>query len=266
MTSVSVVVPTRDRPADVARLLDALDSQAADEVIVVADGGSQGAALSAVLADRPHVVLLRLDGIGPAAARNAGVRAASGEIVLFIDDDCRPEPGWAATLAAAVERGDGDVVGGRTEPPGDAGACVLASERIVAYVQDKSGLLTTNNVACRRELAVAHPFDERFRAAAGEDREWCFRLRRSGFRLTREPNAVLTHVPEGGLGAFWRRNVRYGRGSWHLRRSGLRRPQPGFYVGLVRNGFRHGALSGGLVLLAQAATAWGLVVSSLRRR
>src|SRR5207245_7591311 len=40
---------------------------------------------------------------GPAAARNAGWRAANGEVIAFTDDDCIPEPGWLLAGIAALQ-------------------------------------------------------------------------------------------------------------------------------------------------------------------
>ena len=99
---VSVVVPTRDRPESLRRCLGALRAQdlAELEVIVVDDGSRDRGAVEAALAGAaPGVRLLRTPGRGPAAARNRGVRAATGEVVCFTDDDCEPEPGWARLLA-----------------------------------------------------------------------------------------------------------------------------------------------------------------------
>src|SRR4051812_39670363 len=98
----SVVVPTYRRPDLLDRCLSALVAQdfdpAACEVIVADDAagdetrrqvekwaGASRFALRYVAVGPPH---------GPAAARNAGWRAARGEVVAFTDDDCVPDPGW----------------------------------------------------------------------------------------------------------------------------------------------------------------------------
>src|SRR5436190_310359 len=105
---VSVVVATRDRAARLERLLAGLAAQTIGgdrfEVIVVDDGSADRTpALLAAAAERGELPLrtLRHDRpAGRAAAREDGWRAARGDLVAFIDDDCVPAPDW---LAAGVE-------------------------------------------------------------------------------------------------------------------------------------------------------------------
>src|SRR5688500_20314953 len=85
--SVSVVDPTRDRPGDLARCLRALAAQDPPplEVIVVDDGSRDpAAAAAAAAASASGSRCIRLEGEGPAAARNAGAAAARGEVVCFL--------------------------------------------------------------------------------------------------------------------------------------------------------------------------------------
>ncbi len=101
---VSVVVPTRDRPDRLAVCLAALGRQTAPtlEIVVVDDASRDAAAVAAVVAAVPGARLVRGEGRGPAAARNAGVAAARAPIVCLTDDDCEPVPGWAAALVARI--------------------------------------------------------------------------------------------------------------------------------------------------------------------
>jgi glycosyltransferase involved in cell wall biosynthesis len=88
-SSVSVVVTTLNRPAMLLRALDSIASQtyAPCEVIVVADGPSDEAALIAQR-EQPSVRLLQLKArSGPSVARNFGVQSARGAWVAFLDDD-----------------------------------------------------------------------------------------------------------------------------------------------------------------------------------
>ena len=118
--TASVVVPTRDRAAGLARCLDALAKQQVEslEVVVVDDGSRDRAALDEALERLPTARCLHTVGAGPAAARNLGARAATGDVVCFTDDDCEPAPGWAGLLATAA--GETGVAAGRTVAPGDA--------------------------------------------------------------------------------------------------------------------------------------------------
>ncbi|MGZ4384067.1 MAG: glycosyltransferase [Gaiellaceae bacterium] len=270
MSDISVVVPTRDRVPMLERCLDGLRRQrgvGGIEVIVVDDGSSDARGVERLAAAAAELRLVRLDGHGrgPAAARNAGARAAGGEILLFTDDDCVPDSEWAARLSRRLA--EADVVAGLTLPgrPGDA--LLVASQIVSSYAALRIPLLLGNNLGCRRSLLLAQPFDESFATPAGEDREWSARLRRGGMRLVREPGAIVWHYSELDLSSFWRQHVRYGRAA---------APRPGrpgaplqhwrFYAGLVRAGFAEGPRVGLLVLLSQLATARGRAARPWRAR
>jgi glycosyltransferase involved in cell wall biosynthesis len=251
----TVVVPTRDRPAALARCLAALDAQRDIELelVVIDDGSLDAAGVERVVAGRPRARVVRLDGRGPAAARNAGILAARGRVVLLTDDDCVPARRWAAALTEEVERTPGVAVGVTDFDEGRP--LVAASETIVAHAERRAGFAATRNLALPRELALAVPFDERFREAGGEDREWGRRLAREGAVLVRVDEARLTHAPELDLGGFWRQHVRYGRAA--RTDGGLAVPGPRAALDLVAAGFARGARVGAFVLLAQAATVVG---------
>ncbi|MGH3142693.1 MAG: glycosyltransferase, partial [Gaiellales bacterium] len=105
---ISVIVPTRDRPAALARCLGALASQtAADalEVIVVDDGSRAADEVREVVALHRRARLIQRAGGGPAAARNAGGQHARGAVLCFTDDDCAPQQEWAERLAEALDCG-----------------------------------------------------------------------------------------------------------------------------------------------------------------
>ena len=266
--AVTVVIPTRDRVDALRRCLAALqpgDDPVLD-VVVVDDGSDEPTAVAAV-ARQAGARLVRLEGRGPAAARNAGVLEARHGVVLFADDDCVPQPGWATSLAAAVAGGRGDVVGGLTVPAPGAPATVVASEVITRAAEQRMGFVAASNLAAKREVLLRQPFDERFRDAAGEDREWCSRLARLGLRIAREPAAVVWHAPAPGLASFWSRHRRYGRAAQRLAAANGRRLQgPGFYAGLVRAGAREGLTCGLLVAVAQLATLAGYVGEEAAQR
>ncbi len=241
-------------------------------MIVVDDGSVDGASVAKVVSDAPSARLIRQAPAGPASARNAGVRAARAEFICFTDDDCAPVEDWAERLVGSLESG-ADVVGGRTLP-GNGNAMERASELIArapALAMPADGLTFTpsNNLACRAEVLSAVSFDDRYPTAAGEDREWCARLLRSGCSLQYEPAAVVVHHQELDVRSFLRQQLRYGRGAFRFRRLGTERlplEQPRFYGQLVRRGFAEGPLEGVLVCLAQIATAAGFAAEWLNTR
>ena len=99
---ISVVVPTRDRPEHLERCLASLGAAIGpDDEVVVVDSCSGGSAPAAVAAAH-RVRLLRCERPGASLARNVGWRAARHDVVAFVDDDVRVDPGWAEAIAAVA--------------------------------------------------------------------------------------------------------------------------------------------------------------------
>ena len=235
MPRVSVIIPTFNRPAHVAKCLESLARMKAPrgglEVVVVDDGGSETLlAIVAPFASRINARLLRQENAGPAAARNRGALAARGEILLFTDDDCRPHPLWARRMVAALERGGtGALAGGATFNQLRGWPCSDASQLIVAlvyefYNADAMGarFFASNNMGCWREAFVERGgFNADFRRSASEDRELCDRWRALGGRLVFEPRAVIGHRHALTLRKYWGQHFFSGRGAnlYHRLRS-----------------------------------------------
>jgi GT2 family glycosyltransferase len=266
--SATVVVPTRDRPRELERCLAALGRQTlgALEVVVVDDGSSDPSAVEAVVERSERARLIRLGGLGPAAARNAGAREAGKEVVCFLDDDCEPEPGWAERLASVVVE-SGKPVAGRTRNGLPDSRLAEASQAIVELLQLSSltpeGRLVfapSCNLAAPAELARELPFDETYPLAAGEDRDWSARAVARGMSPVFAPDATVIHRHRLSVTGFVRQQFAYGRGAARLARAGgpgaLLGPRA--RLGLVRAAFGRGAAVGALVCVAQLATAAGL--------
>jgi glycosyltransferase involved in cell wall biosynthesis len=265
---VSVVVPTRDRPLLLERCLDALTRQTVvDELeVIVVDDGLSRADQVVNLVEQEGFRLIRHDGAGPAAARNAGAAAARGRIICFTDDDCEPRSDWVEEMVKALD-GGGDVVAGRTvsATPDDPFAAAwelvaLAPAGIPAPLGSDVAFAPSNNIGCRVRVIRSVPFDARYPTAAGEDREWCARLLSAGFTLKSQQAAVVIHHHRQSVRHFLRQQIRYGRGAFAFRYAGgSNRPlePPCFYVGLLAKAFRRGPAVGLLVSAAQVATATG---------
>jgi len=277
MTDVTIVVPTHNRPSSLRRCLAALAAQRGAgtiKIVVVDDSSTNAGEVAAAVASQPLARLLRSAAAGPAAARNAGALAATGTFICFTDDDCEPEAEWAAKLIRALKAG-ADAVGGSTVNgrPGDP--FVETSELIVRALQAStherlSGkvFIPSNNLACRRTLVIDHPFDERYRTAAGEDRAWCARVASAGLTLVLETAAVVAHRPTLGPLGFWRQHLRYGRAAFHFARTtrghDWHEPRE-FYIGLLRSGAQAGFNCLLLVLVAQVATITGFLWEAAHR-
>lgn len=193
----TVVVPTYQRPDLLDRCLAALVAQtfapSAFEIVVVDDAVSEAARLRVEAWARRSAVPIRYLAAestqGPAAARNAGWRAARGDVVAFTDDDCVPDPRWLAEGTAVIEAG-AEAASGRVVVP--------LSERPTDYERDAAGLeradFVTANCFVRREaLEAAGGFDERYTAAWREDSDLQFTLLERGCRIERAGRAQVVH-------------------------------------------------------------------------
>ncbi|MEU4331790.1 glycosyltransferase family 2 protein [Nonomuraea dietziae] len=147
---------------------------------------------------------------GPAAARNAGWRAADTPWVVFLDDDVVPGEGWLEALTKDLESLPEDVAGsqGRIEVPLPRDRRPTDAERNTAGLADAEWI--TADMAYRRAaLEKVGGFDERFPRAYREDADLALRMREAGFRLVRGERVTRHPVRDDG---FWA-SVRFQRGN-----------------------------------------------------
>ncbi|MDT5016767.1 MAG: hypothetical protein QOD39_2927 [Mycobacterium sp.] len=207
--TVDVVIPTRDRPTQLASTLSRLMQQNSKEfgVIVVDDGSAVEAqrSLPDQLRGGLAIRFIRNDvSIGPGPSRNRGVDASRARYVVFLDDDCSAVPGLIARHSAVLADASGPVVSlGPILPPRGQRLSVWnhwdADRLGREYNRLRDGIRTpawthlyTGNAALRREdfLAVGG-FDARFRRQ--EDMELGYRLDRLGCRFEFDADATVFH-------------------------------------------------------------------------
>ena len=190
-------------------------------MIVVDDGSSDATPAIAreygfrVISGRNH---------GLSHARNVGLRAASGEIVAYLDDDAYPDPDWLRYLAAGFLGSTHVGIGGpNLPPPGDG----LVAESVanapggpihVLLSDQEAEHIPGCNMAFRRDALLAiGGFDPQFRTA-GDDVDVCWRLRERGGTLGFQPGAVVWHHRRNSVRAYWKQQVGYGRAEALLER------------------------------------------------
>lgn len=149
--------------------------------------------------------------------RNTGVRAAEGEIIVFTDAGCRPEPEWLEQLVRPVLHDEHIATGITLSPPGATGESVadrmmLQGTLANRYIEQCS----TINLAFRREVfETVGGFDEGF--AYGSDIDFSWRVTDAGYRIRGVPDAISRH-DTGTLRRQLRRSYVYGKARVRLYR------------------------------------------------
>ncbi|HEX7290415.1 MAG TPA: glycosyltransferase family A protein [Conexibacter sp.] len=220
----SIVVPTRNRAGYLDVALRSLAPQAADagaELIVVVDGHDPESVL--VAQRRGAHVIAHPQPRGPNAARNAGWEAASGELVIFVDDDVEAPRTWLPSmLAAAAATPERDVFAGPIRAAIEGGgprSCgrdtppITTLDHGAADVDVPVGW--SANLAIRRAaLETVGGFDASIPVGAGDEEEWQERYRSTGGRIRYVAAAGLDHRRAGAdatLRALARAQYRRGR-------------------------------------------------------
>lgn len=199
---VSVVVATYNRADILRENIDSVLNQAFDsyEAIYVDDGSTDATAPlleeSAARLNVPFVVV-RTERVGPGPARNAGVTAAHGEFVLFLDDDATAPPDWIRTMVDRCNAHGCDVLCGgigafSTAEPVAHYLHLRMQRALGSGVRELNAAPTGNLLIRRAKFNEVGGFSEE-RLPAAEDWELSYRLRNAGARIVYDPAVSIAH-------------------------------------------------------------------------
>ncbi|MBD3880733.1 glycosyltransferase [Phormidium tenue FACHB-886] len=202
----SVVIPTYNRKPILEKCLKALENQkfAADTAIahyeiVVVDDGSTDETVDWLRENTafPHVRLFQQNHLGPAAARNLGVKEAKGDTIVFIDSDLVVTETFLQAHADKLAEGKQKIGSDRVFTYGSViNTCNFDNPTVEPFkLTDYSrAYFATGNVAIGRHwLDQAGLFDTRFQLYGWEDLELGVRLKQLGLKLISCPEAVGYH-------------------------------------------------------------------------
>jgi glycosyltransferase involved in cell wall biosynthesis len=217
MPLFSVVIPVYDRAAPLRRALESVLAQSCQDFeIVVVDDGSRDDPRHVVesFGDR-RIRFLRQDNRGGGAARNAGIDAAQGRWIAFLDSDDvflphhlettqRLLAGTSDTAAYApmiVDRGAGRSI---IKPP----RAIRAGEHMADYLLRARGFVPTITLALPREIAQRVRYNETLPFA--QDTDFAIRLYLAGckFAFAAKPGAVWQDIPNPGRISAGRKGAR----------------------------------------------------------
>lgn len=210
---VSVAIPTYRREKVLLETLDyllALDCAPA-EILLIDQTVDHDAATTERLSALDHqgrIRWVKLDAPSITHAMNQALLSANEDLVLFLDDDIRPDPGLIEAHYVAHQKNEDVLVAGRVIQPWEEGRDFSGDSHFhfaalkPAWIKEFMG----GNFSLRRDTALLlGGFDENFvRVAYRFEAEFAYRFTTSGKRIHFEPDACLHHlkVAEGGTRTF----------------------------------------------------------------
>ena len=233
LPTTSVVIPTHGRRALLEDVLaPVLADPATTEVVVVVDGCDDGSIelVEELRRDDERLVARWAENGGPSAARQAGVEAAVGEVVVLLDDDVVAEPGLVAGHARAHADRDGVVVVGYApvEAPRDSSRETVAvdlydawyEECVAGYEARPESVLENywaGNASLRRADALRVGLHSPVMAPTyNEDRDFGLRCREAGLRATFDRRLRARHRYRRSFAALRRDAHTSGVGRWRI--------------------------------------------------
>lgn len=214
-TSISILIPTKDRQKQITRLLDSIRRSAdLDRIypeVIVGENGSADQTwdtLQKISTDFPVPLrLIRIDKPGKCKILNEAIRTAKGELLAFLDDDVIVDANWLVALANFFDQSTCLAAQGTIRIPQEE----LKDPQVVSLMQrfrtahhlerdrhaDNLNSLNGANMAIRREVfAKVGDFDIRLgpgAAGTSEDVELAQRMRRAGIKIGYMADAVVYH-------------------------------------------------------------------------
>lgn len=240
--AVSIIIPTKNNQDTIRELLTSLINQSIkpDEIIVV--DSSEDHTPDIVL-EFP-VKLVRMPANGANSARNAGVKISSGDIIAFIDGDCKADKDWLKCILQGFENENIACVGGSVKTSnldnffgryGELSWIPLMPEYENDYTINEGNFLKRKPISAN--MAVAKDiftkigyFDEIFRGGY-EEFDYEYRIVKSNFNILCLKEAIVEHKHRETFNSLLSQYYRYGLGSgrfckkyphasftkWHIR-------------------------------------------------
>ncbi len=185
------------------------------EVLLINDGADEGVA--EITKGFPSIRYIEMDHGGLSAARNLGAHEATGDVLVYTDDDCTADEQWLLYLAEGFAEGDFAAMGGPNISPKPVNleqACVVASPGGPAHVllnDEQAEHIPGCNLAVKKEAFEAiGGFREEF-WTAGDDVDFCWRLQNYGYRIGFHGAAMVWHYRRFRIRDYLRQQAGYGR-------------------------------------------------------
>lgn len=221
MKKVSVVIPVKNEEKIVGSLLSSLLNQNYNgwyEIIVVDDHSTDNTIdiIKTFIKTSKKVKYFKSNGIGPAAARNIGIKKSKGEIVLFTDGDCIVPKDWVSRISKHFDSEQTSGIGGKTEPFETNTFVSRLNDAIFSYRYANTSrgdvnVVYTSNAAFRKDILMKiNGFDKNFNKANGEDLDLCYRVLDASGKIVFDPNISVKHEYPSSFRKFMKKEFMNG--------------------------------------------------------
>ncbi len=220
----SIVIPTYNEERDIAHTLDAVTAiDYSDKEVIVVDDSTDATPEIVKRYAFKGVQLIRPERRGGRCeARNRGIQEATGEVVVILNADVRPDSDFLRRLASYYSQGyDYVLVNSKVENTDDLFARYVDAMSAADQSGDPSWMEWTEGFSCRRKLAIrAGLFPAGFAVpiCAGEDGYFGTNLSVLGARKKIDFSIAVGHVAPGALAEYWHVRKGRGKGSPQIRR------------------------------------------------
>ena len=278
---ITIIIPVRNRPEEISQCLESLAEldypSDKKEVIVVDDASDDNTAQ--VVSGFPVRLIKNSSRMQASYSRNQAAIEAKGDILAFIDSDCSADPLWLKELVTAFNDDTNGAVGGKVDSWFNKKALdryekvsssLNMGDRSKSSKEEGSFFyLPTCNLLVKKEVFLElDGFN--IDMTVGEDVDFCWRLKNSGYEIEYRPAGVVFHKHRNKTAEFFKRRIQYGTSEPFLQKTHPDRIKKMFYMpltmlmwslALIAAVTGHFFLFGlcCIILIIDTHTKWGLV-------
>lgn len=192
MISIIIIVKNDKRIAKLLHVLHEISFHKKTEILVV--DASEGA-LSNIRGKFSYVQWIDFENktkkkITIPEQRNVGIRHAKGDIIVFIDSDCKPDKNWLTEITTPIYNDDENMVAGSVIFS-DKHSLHTHAQKVRMKADYVHEAPTMNFAVTKKVFNTIGFFDENF--GCGEDVDFCWRANKAGFRIRTNTNAIIYH-------------------------------------------------------------------------
>lgn len=214
----SIIIPTFNRPKKLKECLESItkNTESNYEIIVVDDGSKKNySEVITEFQDRVNFII-NTENKGPAGARNDGAKAANGNFLLFLDDDCTTDTNSIEKLVQPLKNGGADITVGKILPKKN-NTWIEKSNTATESMKMSDISIQSGHICFSKETFDEINFDkdfEKYKIKTGEDVELTYRIKKAGKKIQYVSDASIFHNYREGLFSFIKQKYEYGKGAY----------------------------------------------------